>query len=413
MLRHLTIALAGVDCRELFTLLVAFFGRSSEFQEDPFNYLDGAPKIWPPLDITDTDSDDEVSALGEEAVPLPQVTLGESQAVVLVPAPSVPPAPSFPWLEPQVKSCPKDTYADKAADISMTQGFLPEDKDSLHNTIIPTAYAIHHSCTSDKGRSLYMCPFGDQCSSPPYVSDIASTGSHVRHHHLGHCIQCPYDGSWFYNGTGWQDHMSFKHEGAPWYRSQLGIDCKLPSTFFKATTTAAVPGSTVSTNGDPGSIQSTDPSEATIPVSAPLVPDDPEADTLEHVPDAEDEPLDYPNTEPEPSSAKQGIDIESLSVTDLKEITRFLPSDLRQYHYFGGGCWLGHHWRDDSKTRFFAAELVSETKGTDLPAPEEGEDRLLHKKRKHQMHLYIKEHGGKIWQANDPKDDPNRGASTV
>ena len=96
VLQHLTIALAGVDCRELFTLLVAFFGRGLEFQEDPFNYLDGAPKIRPPLDITDTDSDDEVSVVGEEAVPFPQVTLSESQVVVLVPAPSASPAPSFP-----------------------------------------------------------------------------------------------------------------------------------------------------------------------------------------------------------------------------------------------------------------------------------------------------------------------------
>ena len=47
-------------------ILVAFFGRGLEFQEDPFNYLDGTPKIRPPLDITDTDSDDEVSAMGEE-----------------------------------------------------------------------------------------------------------------------------------------------------------------------------------------------------------------------------------------------------------------------------------------------------------------------------------------------------------
>ena len=29
------------------------------------------------------------------------------------------------------------------------------------------------------------------------------------------------------------------------------------------------------------------------------------------------------------------------------------------------------------------------------------------------MHLFVKEHGGKIWQVADPKDDPNRGASTV
>ena len=202
-LQHLTIALAWDDCRELFTLLIKFFGQGSKFQEDPFNYLDGAPKIRPLFDITDTDSDDETSAVGEEAVPSPQVALGESQVVILVPAPSAPSAPSPVQHEPQVKSCPKVSYADKAVDITMAQGLLPEGKDSLHNTGIPAAYAIHCSGTSGKGRSLYMCPFGDQCSSPPYASDITSTGSHVRRHHLGHCIQCPYDGSCFYNGTGW------------------------------------------------------------------------------------------------------------------------------------------------------------------------------------------------------------------
>ena len=67
--------------------------------------------------------------------------------------------------------------------------------------------------------------------------------------------------------------MSSKHEGAPWYRSQLGIDCKLPSTFFKVTTAAAAPSSAISTISDPDSTQSTDPSEATIPVSAPLASD--------------------------------------------------------------------------------------------------------------------------------------------
>ena len=166
--------------------------------------------------------------MGEEAVPSPQVPLSESQVVVSVPAPSVSPALSFPQREPQVKSRPKATYTDKAADISMTQGFLPEDKDSLHNMGIPAAYAIRHSGTSGKGRSLYMCPFGDQCSSPPYVSDIASTGSHVRHHHLGHCIHCPYDGSRFYNGTGWRDHMSSKHEGALGTILSLGLIASFP-----------------------------------------------------------------------------------------------------------------------------------------------------------------------------------------
>ena len=370
--------------------------RSSEFQEDLFNYLDSAPKIRPPLDITDTDTDDETSAVEEEAVP--SVPLSESQIITTVPTPVV---PTQLQREPLVKSHPKMTYVDKVPDISMAQGFLPEDKDSLHNTGIPQTYTVRCSGTSSKGRSLYLCPFGDQCSSPPYSSDIASTGSHVRRHHLGHCIQCPYDGNRFYNGTGWRDHMSSKHEGAPWYCSQLGIDNKLPSTLFKATNLS----STVTTVEEPVATM--------VPVPDPFVSDVPETDTLDFVLDIEEELPDDPATEPEPPSTRQGIDIDSLTVADLKEITRFPPSDLRQYHYFGGGAWLGRHRRDDSKTRFFAAELASEHKGAGLPLPEEGEDRLLPKKRKHQMHLFVKGHGGKIWKAKDPKDDPDRGASTV
>ena len=109
------------------------------------------------------------------------------------------------------------------------------------------------------------------------------------------------------------------------------------------TTAAAAPSSTALTTSDPASTQSTNPPEATIPASVPLTLDVPETDTLEHVPYAEDEPTDEPDIEPESSSTRPGTDIESLTVANLKEITRFLPSDLRQYHYFGGGCWLGRH----------------------------------------------------------------------
>ena len=86
-----------------------------------------------------------------------------------------------------------------------------------------------------------------------------------------------------------------------------------------------------------------EPIEATVPVLAPPVSDVPEADTLEFIPDTEEELLDDPVVGLEPPSTRPGIDIESLTVADLKEITRFLPSDLRQYHYFGGGRWLGCH----------------------------------------------------------------------
>ena len=66
-LQHMTVAVAGVDCRELFTLLIAFFGQGMAFAEDPFAFLDGAPKIRPPLDLTDTDDTDEDQKGGGDA----------------------------------------------------------------------------------------------------------------------------------------------------------------------------------------------------------------------------------------------------------------------------------------------------------------------------------------------------------
>ena len=220
-LQHLTMALAGMDCRELFTLLTTFFGRGTEFQEDPFNYLDGAPKIRPPLDLTDTNKEEEeASALpeGSESTPSPAPTAEPEVST------SSQPTVAVRTRDPPVKSRSKINYSDKVLDINQACGFFPEDKDSLHNTGIPTVYAVCQSGASGKGRSLYMCPYGDRCSNPPYSLDIASTCSHVRRHHLGHCIQCPYDGSRFYNGAGWRDHMAAKHANAPWYHSQLGID---------------------------------------------------------------------------------------------------------------------------------------------------------------------------------------------
>ena len=59
----------------------------------------------------------------------------------------------------------------------------------------------------------------------------------------------------------------------------------------------AASGSTVSTSIDPGNTQSTNPVEATIPISAPDVT---EVDTLEHVPNVGDDPLDDPDVEPVP-----------------------------------------------------------------------------------------------------------------
>ena len=96
----------------------------------------------------DTDTDDETSVMEEEVVPSPQVPLSVSQIITTM---STTVAPTPPHREPLVKSCPKITNVDKVSDISMAQGFLPEDKDSLHNTGIPQNYAVWRSGQLQQG----------------------------------------------------------------------------------------------------------------------------------------------------------------------------------------------------------------------------------------------------------------------
>ena len=61
----MTIALVGVNCRELFTLLVTFFGKDTGI--DPFSFLDAAPKVPVPLDLTDTELEEEGGGDGSSA----------------------------------------------------------------------------------------------------------------------------------------------------------------------------------------------------------------------------------------------------------------------------------------------------------------------------------------------------------
>ena len=212
-LQHMTVAVAGVDCRELFTLLVTFFGQGMAFTEDPFAFLDGAPKIRLPLDLTDTDDTDDNQRGGGDASSQVSAAASTSTTETLA-------VPSE-QKEPKVKSKPKVQYQDKIDDIAATKEFLPMNPLTFHNTGIPLSYHVKQSGSSGKGCSLYVCSYADECSSPPYVGDLPSAASHVRKHHLGHCIACPYCSAHYYNANGWHDHMGAKHAGLPWYGAQV------------------------------------------------------------------------------------------------------------------------------------------------------------------------------------------------
>ena len=83
-LQHLTIALAGTDTRELFTLLVTFFGKGTDV--DPFSFIDTAPVIKCPLDLTDTES--ELEEGGNDAA---STSTGTTAPVEPSPSTSTPP----------------------------------------------------------------------------------------------------------------------------------------------------------------------------------------------------------------------------------------------------------------------------------------------------------------------------------
>ena len=199
--------------------------------------------------------------------------------------------------------------------------------------------------------------------------------------------------------------MMSKHIGMPLYGSEVGpmvhpVHISVGATGESVPVTRAAP----------------------LPVS---VPEPDPVDTLPYVPDVEQDEGDEvraptrtetaaeptPVAEPSPADPPaQGID--SYSIKDIRHLMQFLPSDLRQFSYFGGGSWMGCYRKDNSKTQSFAAKLVTQTADSEALAPAEDEDEepLICKKRKHDMHLFRQEHHGKIWC---PNDDPDGGTSTV
>ena len=279
-LQHMTIALAGVNCRELFTLLVTFFGKDTGI--DPFSFLDAAPKIPVPLDLTDTESEGEVGGDGSSTAEGPEV-VSASTSTAATPVPlqetvsssstlsvassaatslqlqaqpststsALPPVPigiSTTSSDPQpsnsgvlgeppakkIRVRPRQSYQDKVADIRSAVRCYPSDADSLHNTGIPLQYAVRRAGASGRGTSLYDCPYSNLCSTPPYVGDFPSCGSHVRKVHLGVCLACPYcPEQLYYNGSGWRKHMRTEHPSVPWYSAQLQTPPAAPTEVVK------------------------------------------------------------------------------------------------------------------------------------------------------------------------------------
>ena len=137
-LQHMFIALAGTDCREMWTLLVTFFGKGMD--QDPFEFLDAAPAIKKPLDLVDTDSDEEETSTADSTTSSPAVagpSAGTSAKASAVPATA---AKGF-------KLPPKPTWPDLHSSIDEAEGFVPRSANLLHHTGIPEGVTCKRSGT--------------------------------------------------------------------------------------------------------------------------------------------------------------------------------------------------------------------------------------------------------------------------
>ena len=120
-------------------MLVSFFG--SNWEEDPFQFLDGAPPIKCPLDLTDMESDEDTSVASEAASTQSKASSSskttEKKPITIKPHNVV--------------------RADLIDNINETQGFLPSSADSLHTRGIPSSLHMSHSDRQKARVHLFTC----------------------------------------------------------------------------------------------------------------------------------------------------------------------------------------------------------------------------------------------------------------
>ena len=168
--KRYNISLLPSDCRELWTLLVHFFGKGTGF--DPFEFLDGAPAIKRPLDLTETDSEDEASEAASS------VTIGSVSTTASLDAEASTSSAPTPAPRPVAKA--KHVLPDSFPAVDFTDGCIPLSLADIHHTGIPTGVACKRSGkTTAHGASLYICPHAD-CGATPYVGDLYGCSSHLR-----------------------------------------------------------------------------------------------------------------------------------------------------------------------------------------------------------------------------------------
>ena len=357
-LQHLFIALAGSDCRELWTLLVHFFGKGTGF--DPFEFLDGAPAIKRPLDLTETDSEDEASEAASS------VTVGSISTTASLDAEASTSSAPTPAPRPVPKA--KHVLPDRFPAVDFTDGCIPLSLADIHHTGIPTGVACNRSGkTTARGASLYICPHAD-CGATPYVGDLYGCSLHLRRVHYGTSIMCPYcPNQKYYRASGWKNHMSSKHATAPWFGASEATQASL---MLKAVQEeVAVPPS------------SQQPIEFRLPAQAeistiPLNPSTEEAAPDDSLPFTQDIEEDNDPPELSPEQEQELLDVKeekeecakppSPGLEAIQQAFESAPGDHRAWEYARNvqGTIMSRYRKGGDPSRELAVALVEQ----DLPS---------------------------------------------
>ena len=298
---------------------MSFFGKGTGF--DPFNFLDGAPIIKPPLDLGDTDSDEEASETASN-VSLGSVSTTASTQPTQASTSSASPQAPHPILKP------RPVIPDKVSSIEYAEACIPTSLSDIHHTGIPPGVSWKRSeKTTARGARLYICPHRD-CRATPYISDLYGCSSHLRRVHFGTFLICPYcPNQRYYRTSGWKAHMSLKHSLVPWFGAPEATQASLMLAAIQEDISA--PESSQEPTGvkaEVPSVQLPRPKEiSTIPLR-PTQEEDPLEESLPFALDAAKEDL-TPEQEQE-LLKEEGATPRPPTPSDkaIIEATRFTPS---------------------------------------------------------------------------------------
>ena len=252
----------------------------------PSIFLDSAPIIKPPLDLGDTDSDEEASETAS-SVSLGSVSTTTSTHPTQASTSTASPQAPRPILKP------RPAMPDKVSSIEYAEACIPTSLSDIHHAGIPPRMSCKRSeKTTARGASLYICPHRD-CGATPYVGDLYGCSSHLRTVHFGTCLICPYcSNQRYYRASGWKAHMSSKHSSVPWFGALEATQASLMLAAIQEDISAS--GSSQEPMGvkaEVPSVQLPRPEEiSTIPLH-PTQEEDPLEESLPFAPDATEEDL--------------------------------------------------------------------------------------------------------------------------